>query len=223
MKYFYLLFMCLLKNSVCLDYDGWLNIKLEHNINCKNENFCSRGNISLKSIKAGSAVIDQISFTKSHIDELKEHADIDGLYSIRSLVTSADSKETEFLSSVKAKLFLENRLSDVISAWILPNGDVIAITFQVNSYSSHNHSLQYDQAEYPLHSNFYIRHVDQAPVPDTASYIQKLEREREAREKGDLKDNRSFLAKYWMYIVPIAIFVMISGVTNPEPAPQASR
>lgn len=32
--------------------------------------------------------------------------------------------------------------------------------------------------------------------PDTASYIQKLEREREAREKGDVKDNRSFLAKY---------------------------
>lgn len=32
--------------------------------------------------------------------------------------------------------------------------------------------------------------------PDTASYIQKLEREREAREKGELKDNRSFLAKY---------------------------
>lgn len=27
----------------------------------------------------------------------------------------------------------------------------------------------------------------------------------------------------WMYIVPIAIFVMISGATNPEPAAQASR
>lgn len=32
--------------------------------------------------------------------------------------------------------------------------------------------------------------------PDTASYIQKLEREREAREKGEFKDNRSFFAKY---------------------------
>lgn len=32
--------------------------------------------------------------------------------------------------------------------------------------------------------------------PDTATYIQKMERERDAREKGDLKDNRSFIAKY---------------------------
>ncbi|XP_023949333.2 ER membrane protein complex subunit 10 [Bicyclus anynana] len=222
MKYFCLIFVCLFKNLVCLDYDGWLNIKLEHNINCKNEKFCSRGNISLKSIRAGTAIISQISFTKDHIDELKEIADLDGLYSVRSLVTSADSKETEFLSSVKAKLFLENRLSDVISSWILPNGEVIAVTFQVNNLSQ-NQSLQYHKGEYPINSNFYVRHVDLAPVPDTASYIQKLDREREAREKGDLKDNRSFLAKYWMYIVPIAIFVMISGVTNPEPAPQASR
>lgn len=45
--------------------------------------------------------------------------------------------------------------------------------------------------------------------PDTASYIQKLEREREAREKGELKDNRSFLAKYVssFYIISINLFI----------------
>lgn len=32
--------------------------------------------------------------------------------------------------------------------------------------------------------------------PDTASYIQKIEREKEAQERGEVKDNRSFLAKY---------------------------
>lgn len=42
-----------------------------------------------------------------------------------------------------------------------------------------------------IHNNFfsYCR-------PDTASYIQKLEKEKEARERGEVKDNRSFLAKY---------------------------
>lgn len=32
--------------------------------------------------------------------------------------------------------------------------------------------------------------------PDTATYIQKLEREREAKERGANMDNRSFFAKY---------------------------
>ncbi|XP_013185636.2 ER membrane protein complex subunit 10 [Amyelois transitella] len=213
-------FFKILQFVVGIDYDGWLNIKIEHKLNCE-EDYCTRGNIALKSIRTGTSVIEQKPFTKQHIEELKEIADYDGFYTIRTLVTSAENKETEFLSSVKARAFLESGLSDVINAWVLPNGAVTVVSFQVANISR---TLQYETNErYAVNSNFYLRYVDQAPVPDTTSYIQKLEREREAREKGDLKDNRSFLAKYWMYIVPIAIFVMISGATNPEPAAQASR
>lgn len=48
-------------------------------------------------------------------------------------------------------------------------------------YNLHNHSTFWDFLNFS---------------PDTASYIQKLEKEREAKEKGEVKDNRSFLAKY---------------------------
>lgn len=58
--------------------------------------------------------------------------------------------------------------------------------------------------------------------PDTATFIQKIEREREARDRGEVKDNRGFFAKYWMYIVPVAILVLVSGITNPEPAANAN-
>ncbi|CAD6189715.1 unnamed protein product [Caenorhabditis auriculariae] len=46
------------------------------------------------------------------------------------------------------------------------------------------------------------------PSPDTQSFVQKMERERRARQQqgGGETDNRSFLAKYWMYIVPVVIF-----------------
>ncbi|OQR77053.1 UPF0510 protein INM02-like [Tropilaelaps mercedesae] len=55
-----------------------------------------------------------------------------------------------------------------------------------------------------------------APSPETATYIQRLEMERREKEKSQGQDNRSFLSKYWMYIVPIAIFMLISGASNPE-------
>lgn len=61
-----------------------------------------------------------------------------------------------------------------------------------------------------------LKAIEQAPVPDTAGFIQKIEKEREARDRGETKDNRSFLSKYWMYIVPAVILLLISGVTNPE-------
>lgn len=47
--------------------------------------------------------------------------------------------------------------------------------------------------------------------PDTASFVQKVEREREARDRGEVKDNRSFIGKYWMYIVPVVILALLSG------------
>ncbi|XP_072941922.1 ER membrane protein complex subunit 10 [Epargyreus clarus] len=205
---------------VCFDYDGWLNIKLQHKLNCnnENENYCTRAAIHIESIRLGSPNIDQITFTQQHFKELEELAETDGFYSIKSIVTTGDKEEAEFLSSVKAQAFLESGLMDIINVWMLPNGEVIAVNIQVaNSSEPKTTSHGY------IHSNVYIHHIDQAPVPDTASYIQKLEREREAREKGEIKDNRSFLAKYWMYIVPIAVFVMISGAATPEQPAQGAR
>ncbi|GBP59535.1 General transcription factor II-I repeat domain-containing protein 2 [Eumeta japonica] len=117
----------------------------------------------------------------------KELAQDDSFYIVRTLVTSSDVKDMEFISSIKAQAYLDNGLSDVINTWVNHNGAVAAINFQVaNSTSAYDYE---SHPEYRLNSNFFLRHVEQAPVPDTASYIQKLEREREAREKGDLKDN----------------------------------
>lgn len=92
-------------------------------------------------------------------------------------------------------------------------------------------------------TNVVVKYPDGGPVPDTATYIQKLEREREARERGEAKDNRPFLSRYvsvsspieyvilflfalhivipmfqWMYIFLAFIFIVLSAATNPEAA-----
>lgn len=41
-----------------------------------------------------------------------------------------------------------------------------------------------------------VKYPDAGPIPDTATFVQKIEREREAKERGETKDNRSFFAKY---------------------------
>ncbi|KAF1755187.1 hypothetical protein GCK72_021756 [Caenorhabditis remanei] len=56
------------------------------------------------------------------------------------------------------------------------------------------------------------------PTPDTASFVQKMEREKRAKQHGADADNRSFIAKYWMYIVPVVLFAVISSAMNPEGA-----
>jgi hypothetical protein len=61
-----------------------------------------------------------------------------------------------------------------------------------------------------------VEQTSPAPVPDTQSYLQRLEQERNEKIKGSQQDNRSFLAKYWIYIVPVVIFMMIQSATTPE-------
>lgn len=54
-----------------------------------------------------------------------------------------------------------------------------------------------------------LRTPSAATPPDTATFIQKLESMN--KEKTENKDNRSFFAKYWMYIVPIVVILVISN------------
>ena len=46
--------------------------------------------------------------------------------------------------------------------------------------------------------------------PDTVSYLQRMEEERRARQQGATQDNRSFLQKYWIYFVPVVLFVVLN-------------
>ncbi|CAH8626017.1 unnamed protein product [Dicrocoelium dendriticum] len=47
------------------------------------------------------------------------------------------------------------------------------------------------------------------PTPETIRYLQRLEKQREEMARAEKGDNRSFLAKYWTYIVPAVILFMI--------------
>ena len=49
------------------------------------------------------------------------------------------------------------------------------------------------------------------PSPDTGSYIEKMEQEKLAKQRGETKDNRSFFAKYWMYIIPVVLVLAMSS------------
>ena len=71
--------------------------------------------------------------------------------------------------------------------------------------------------------------MESGPSPDTASFVQKIEEEKLAKERGETKDNRSFFAKYvwaifnlpllyvflyiryWMYIIPFVLVLAMSG------------
>lgn len=95
-----------------------------------------------------------------------------------------------FFSSFQC-LLIGSSLEDYITVWLDGAADPVAVS--LSSYGPCNRKTPPTQM---WTTGIQVRYPEAGPVPDTATYIQKLEREKEARDRGETKDNRSFLAKY---------------------------
>ncbi|CAG9836548.1 unnamed protein product [Diabrotica balteata] len=80
-------------------------------------------------------------------------------------------------------------------------GRVVGVSLVIVSNSACEGAIVLYENLKEFNTVVYARRTETGPIPDTASYVQKLEKEKEAKEKGETKDNTSFLAKYWMCIV----------------------
>lgn len=201
-----------------VDYDGVLNVKLRHALDhVPSPEFTDRGAITIQSIRTGAVSLQQVALSAFDRQKLKHLAEEDGLYRLNATVRTVDGKEISFLTFVKACSLVESGLSDILTVSLDHAGMPVAVTANTISDGCHG-DLEIVEDLRNFNTSVFVKHMELGPVPDTATYIQKLEKEKEARERGETQDNRSFLAKYWMYIVPVVIFVLLSGAANPEGA-----
>ncbi|VEN39697.1 unnamed protein product [Callosobruchus maculatus] len=206
-----------------IEYDGSVTIRLQHAlVALEDPTFTERGNVTIQSLRLGQATINQKPLSSEEQLQLRDLAAKNNFYQIKSIVTANDGSQKTFLSAVKACMLAESELDDRLSVSIDYMGRVIAVALIVASKSTCEGAVVPLEKLKHFTTSVYVRHTEPGPIPDTASYIQKLEREREAKEKGEVKDNRSFLAKYWMYIVPLVIVMVVSSATNPD-AQQGSQ
>jgi ER membrane protein complex subunit 10 len=204
-----------------LEYDSHLNLELHHAIDfAAPEKFTFRGNVSITSLNTGAVSIMQDTLTNAQRNQLKQLAEKNKLYRLRIVAITPTGEKMSYMTSTRACPLIRSQLTDVLWVSLDHVGNVLGVSQSVSKGGNFDcNDLKNYDAESELeefNTDIYIKHIEMAPIPDTASFIQKMERERDARERGETKDNRSFFAKYWMYMVPVLILVLISGATNPE-------
>lgn len=213
----YIILTLLLSSSLLiqgseLDYDGWLQLRLWHAVNDEpNPVFTERGNVTISSIRSGASVIGQNGVLPHEITAMRTLAEHDSKYRLKAVARTSSGSEITFLTSVPACYLLGSDLEDVIMVWLDSAAEPISV-----SISSAGPCSKDKPFTNMWTTSVIVKYPDGGPIPDTATYIQKLESEREARERGETKDNRPFFMKYWMYIVPAVIFVFLTSATNPE-------
>jgi hypothetical protein len=109
------------------------------------------------------------------------------------------------------------------------NNIQLNLTLHLNSNSNNINSITIktdqlenketiDENSYYLTINANLLTSKSSASPDTQTYIEKVKKEIESKTETAKENNKSFIAKYWYYIVPFVVIVFITSFLNPEQA-----
>ncbi|XP_058973379.2 ER membrane protein complex subunit 10-like [Pocillopora verrucosa] len=207
------------KMVVCVESRGdELVFTLEH---CLTEGtnavFKPRGTIHVKSLKSSSGIFsEQETLSFEDVNNLRDLASTNGYYRIRLRPKSAESSddvENSVTTFVKACALFTSRLTETITLSLDNAGHLYGVGLIVPDGGCEAKTLNLDGMSLPSSFNTSVVVMLQGTgqLPETATYIQKLEKEKRDKAAGQTQDNRSFLAKYWMYIVPVVVLMMLTS------------
>lgn len=206
--------------STAADQDGQLVLAVDHSFD-SGETFAARGTLTIHSLRSGSASFAQDTLTEGDRSRLRRLCDDGrGLYLLKISATGGGTHRAvaDACGLVDAGLndvftvHLDWR-SQVVGVSVAPQGTPVA--GKKGSKASSSSSVSPTSSLSGFKTRVELQAMESGPQPDTAAFIQKMEQEKLAKQRGETKDNRSFFAKYWMYIVPL-VLVMAMNSASPE-------
>lgn len=204
------------------DYDseGQLTVSVLHSLDpAPHGAFTPRGAISVRSLRSGGSATYQPTgaLSPAELAQLKTLVKNDGIYRLKLTAQSLDGRKTEVATFVKACQLAKAGLRDTLLLTMDAAGSLVAASQLTDAGRCDGDSLAALDQLHGFQTNVSIRQTEPGPIPDTASFVQKIEQEKQSKLRGEVKDSRSFIAKYWMYIVPAVLLLMVSGGSDPAP------
>ncbi|XP_037071363.1 ER membrane protein complex subunit 10-like [Pollicipes pollicipes] len=198
--------------------DGQLTVSVLHSLDPSPEGvFTPCGAISVRSLRGGGSATYQPAgaLSATELAQLQMLVKNDGIYRLKLMAQSLDGRKTEVSTFVKACQLAETGLRHTLLLTMDPAGSLVAASQLTDAGRCHGDSAAALSGLHSFATDVVIRQTEAGPIPDTASFIQKIEQDKMAKQRGETKDNRSFIAKYWMYIVPAVLLLMVTGGSDP--------
>jgi len=202
-----------------VEFDGQLILNIDHSLD-EGSTWEHRGTVTVHSTRSGSSSVDQIPLRSDQKQELNELCSRNGLYLLK---VSGQTSQTDLgvhRTYAAACNVVDANLVDSLTLHLDWRGKVSAVSYWTSHQDkvvlTNPQAVEVSKKSLNFKTKIHAQHMENGPVPDTAAFIQRMEQEKMDKQKGETKDNRSFLAKYWMYIVPVVIFMAINGAASPE-------
>lgn len=153
----------------------------------------------MTSISGSEVSVNQKELDQRERSAILQLAKEGKFYRLKADVVGSDGIKRTFLTSSKACHLLQSQLHDFLTISFDHNNAVLGINLKAVNLDSATDDCDGINLNVNQFSTVVtLKSIEIAPTPDTANFVQKLEREKEARERGESKDNRSFIQKYWM-------------------------
>jgi len=192
------------------------SLVLEHSFGV-DDDFSSRGSIIFKNSRAGYASFSSVTeLSDDEVSKLTKLVEENGLYFIRSATRIGGKvNETSYVQTfVKACYLYGSGLQEAITVSIDYSGNVIGLNIVSPRSQCSVDGGNYRNVPTLFNSSVIVQHQVAGAVPDVQPFIdQEMKKKRKDNPEG--KDNRSFLAKYWMYILPVFLILMLSAQAEP--------
>jgi len=196
---------------VTLAQHGEYIVNLEHKLG--SSDWSHRATLVLSMIKQSSVPAHNTPqyipvSSNEKIEDLKNLESNDTLYHIRVpyKVIEDDEVVEQYVSTViLACTLLQSDLKSTITIHMDSMGYISGLSMFTPAQSC---SKTTTSAE-TFNTFTKISYASPGTVPDVNSFIEIKEKE-EKKKMDEGSDKRSFLAKYWMYILPVALLMMMS-------------
>ncbi|XP_047212197.1 ER membrane protein complex subunit 10-like isoform X2 [Girardinichthys multiradiatus] len=198
------------------------SVPLEHSFELDDvAKFESRGSLLLKTGREPSVSLTQNQLSEEDRAKLKEVAAVDGLYRIRvpRVFLQADRQtewqmEGHLTAFVRACAMVESHLSDVITLHSDVSGYLIGVSIVTLPGACRGTEVEDEVDLEVFNTTLSIIAPVNAPGPETALFLERMELESEKKGKNT-QEQKSFFAKYWYLILGGAIFLMLTNSAQP--------
>uniref|UniRef100_H2YXW3 ER membrane protein complex subunit 10 n=1 Tax=Ciona savignyi TaxID=51511 RepID=H2YXW3_CIOSA len=190
---------------------GYL-LTLQHSLD--GDTFTKRGEIYFPNIKGSSAEVqNELPLSSADIELIKSVAEKNGFYRVRVSSSlqgvASNGDESWIMAFFFQKQLLEVNFSTKLNLLTNGAGDIVSMSIIPNHIGSDL------KEENEFDTSVSVTIPGTAPVPDTHGYLNKMDAERRKKEISD-KQPTSFFGKYWMYILPVVVFVMMSNAAQQQ-------
>ncbi|EAY80549.1 hypothetical protein OsI_35730 [Oryza sativa Indica Group] len=182
---------------------------LEHDLGA---GFVPAGSFSarLKSSAHGSQTLTKLRFTRNELtgdekDAFKKLLDEDGFYSIRLLSNVLDPARKDYVvSSIKARCIPRESLDEHIVIH-MDGVNILAVNYGSVGGCTYPRPVKMP-SKWVFNSYTVLKTSEQAPR--TPSFVDQLIEAENGLGEVVKSPEKSFWAKYWMYIIPLGLIVM---------------